>query len=197
MARQLALLAVAVALSGRVLFAEHLEPEPTIRLKTYNYARVPVHTLERAQQGVSFIFKRIGVKTEWVKETEPHLRIFIVDKLVDAATSGEDIFGHAPKDPDGKSSGMAYVSYGRIQELIRNSNPKEYPQLETTDILTCFIAHEIGHLLLPAGSHTATGIMRARWTATDLKLMGKSYASFTAEQEKLIKIQVCRLSQTC
>jgi hypothetical protein len=197
MARQLVRLAVTVALLSGVLFAERLAPEPTIRLKTYNQARIPVQTLERAQQGVTFIFKRIGVKTEWVKDGEPQLRIFIVDSLVDAAISSEDIFGHTPREPDGTSSGMAYVAYGRIRELVRNSNPKDYPQLETTDILTYFIAHEIGHLLLPAGSHTPTGIMRARWTASDLKLMGKSYASFTPEQEKLIKIQVCRLSQSC
>jgi hypothetical protein len=177
--------------------AERAEREPTIRLKTYNHASLSVQTLERAQQGVTFIFKRIGVKTEWVKDAEPQLRIFIVANLVDAAVSSEDMFGLAPRDPDGTSSGLAYVSYGRIKELIRSSKPDEYPQLETTDILTYFIAHEIGHLLLPAGSHTRTGIMRARWTAADLKLMGKSYASFTPEQKKLIKLQACRLSQTC
>jgi len=197
MARPFVRLAVTVALLSSALFAEHLEPEPAIRLKTYNRSSVSVQTLERAQQGVTFIFKRIGVKTEWVKDGEPQLRIFIVDQLVDVAVSSEDIFGHAPRDPDGTSSAMAYVSYGRISELIRNSNPKEYPQLETTDVLTYCIAHEIGHLLLPAGAHTSTGIMRARWAAADFKLMGKSYESFTPAQEKLIKIQACRLSQTC
>src|SRR5690349_16317162 len=95
MARQLVELAVAVALLGRLLFAEHLQPEPPIRLITYNRAGVPLRTLERAQQGVSFIFKRIGVNTKWVKETDAHLKIILVDKLVDDAVSSEDVFGHA------------------------------------------------------------------------------------------------------
>jgi hypothetical protein len=190
-------LAFTVALLGGAIFAEPVKATPTIRLKTYSRVRVPDRTLGQVQQAVTFIFKRIGVKTEWVTDAEPQLRVFIVDTMVDPAVSSEDIFGHAPRDPDGTSSGMAYVSYSRIQEFIRSSEPQGYPPLDIADILTYFIAHEIGHMLLPAGSHTPTGIMRARWRATDFKLMGKSYMSFTPEQEKLIRIQACRLSQNC
>jgi len=146
---------------------------------------------------VTFIFKTIGVKTEWVTDREPQLRIFVVDRLVDEAVSSEDIFGYAPRDPDGTSSGMAYIAYGRIHELVLESRLPGHQRLDAEDVLTYFIAHEIGHLLLPAGSHTATGIMRARWRAADFNPAGKNFMSFTPEQEKLIKIQACRLSTKC
>src|SRR5262249_2007375 len=154
------------------LFAARCEPAPTIRLKTYNYARISGRTLEQAQRAVAFIFKRIGVEAEWVTDGEPQLRILIVDKL-DAAISSDDMFGYAPKDSDGTSSGMAYVAYGHVRELMGNSKQEDYPPLDAANILTYLMAHEIGHLLLPAGSHTTTGIMRARWKVADFKLVGK------------------------
>jgi len=189
-------LAFSLALSGRALFTGPFESAPTIRLKTYNHARVPGRTLEQAQRAVTFIFKGIGVKAEWVTDGEPQFRILIVDKL-DAAISSDDMFGYAPRDRDGTSSGMAYVAYGHVRELMGNSKREGYPPLDAADILTYLMAHEIGHLLLPAGSHTTTGIMHARWKVADFKLMGKSFMSFTPEQERLIKIQACRLSPKC
>ncbi len=43
----------------------------------------------------------------------------------------------------------------------------------SADILGNVMAHELGHLLLGSNSHTATGIMRARWQGEELRRAGE------------------------
>jgi hypothetical protein len=132
------------------------------------------------------------VKAEWVTDTEPQYRIVIVEAMVDPAETGEDIFGSTPRAPDGTPGGRAYVAYGRIKQFIADSEKWRYPTLDTKQVLAYIIAHEVGHLLLPAGSHSPGGIMRAQWRSIDLKLMATANMTFTPEQAKLIKNELAR-----
>jgi hypothetical protein len=166
----------------------------TIRLRSYDYAHLGSRRLEQTQGQVSAIFKRIGVTTEWVTDDAPQLRIFIVAETADTAASGADVFGYTPREPDGTHSSRAYVLYGRVQDFVRNSEPWRYPPLAPTRVLAYFVAHEIGHLLLPANSHSPVGIMRERWRDTDFKLMATANPSFTSEQANLIRKEVLRFT---
>jgi hypothetical protein len=56
-----------------------------------------------------------------------------------------------------------------------------------TDILGNVMAHELGHLLLGSNSHTATGIMRARWQTEELRRAGEGSLLFNAEQAERMR----------
>jgi len=171
------------------------DPSPTLKLQSYNQAHIPERILSQAQREVTSIFKRIGVKTAWVTDTKPQYRIVIVETLIDASGTGDEAFGSTPRAPDGMPSGRAYVAYGRIKQFAADSEKWRYPPLNPEHVLAYFIAHEIGHLLLPADSHSPIGIMRAEWRAIDFKLMATANMSFTSEQAKLIKNEVARQSR--
>jgi hypothetical protein len=52
------------------------------------------------------------------------------------------------------------------------------------------MAHEMGHLLLPANSHSQGGVMRADWDSEHLLRMVKGVLQFTPEQGELIRSHV-------
>jgi len=170
------------------------DPDPAIKVRFYDRAGVGVQTLERAERQVKLIFKRVGVEAEWVEDAEPQFRILIVEQMDPVMASRGDVFGYAPRDPDGTSSGMAYVAYTPIRAFVRNPEPGG-PRLNASEMLAYCIAHEIGHLLLPPGSHSPTGIMRARWRSTDLALIATGRLLFTPEQAKIIKDQAVQRTQ--
>jgi hypothetical protein len=57
------------------------------------------------------------------------------------------------------------------------------------------VAHELGHLLLGAYSHSNRGVMGARWSGTDLLLAGQRGLSFSASEEKLLRTVLTARSQ--
>ena len=169
-------------------------PEATIRVRIYDQAHLDRQTIERAQRQVSFIFEKIGVRLEWLTEGEPPLRILLVEQLPPEIRSSEEVFGYTPKDPDGTSSGLAYVAYAPVKAFVQKPEPGR-PRLNVSDMLGYAIAHEIGHLLLPAGSHSPAGVMRARWRAKDFELISTGTLLFTSQQGERIRDTVRRLPQ--
>src|SRR5689334_15085747 len=57
-------------------------------------------------------------------------------------------------------------------------------------VLGTVLAHEIGHLLLGRNSHSATGIMRARWQSRDFYAVLKGASGFSAAESKRIREQI-------
>src|SRR5262249_10769 len=145
-------------------------PETTIKVRIYDQAHVDRQTLEKAQRRVSFIFEQIGVRVDWLTEGQPPLKILLVEQLPPEIRSSQEVFGQTPKDSDGTSIGIAYVAYAPVKAFVQKPEPGR-PQLNVSDILGYAIAHEIGHLLLPPGSHSPAGIMRARWRGGDFELI--------------------------
>jgi len=170
------------------------QPVPPIKLRSYDHAHVGDQTMEKAKRRVSFIVQQAGIRAEWVADGEPQLRILVIEQMSAVITSSGEVFGFTPKDPDGTSSGIAYVAYASIQALVQNPEPGR-PRLDPADLLGYCIAHEIGHLLLPPGSHSPSGIMRARWRGDDFKLIATGRLLFTAEQAKLIRQAAALLLQ--
>jgi hypothetical protein len=50
------------------------------------------------------------------------------------------------------------------------------------DLLGLALAHEMGHVLLPPPSHSATGIMQASWEGDDLRHVLSGDTAFTEAQ---------------
>jgi hypothetical protein len=55
------------------------------------------------------------------------------------------------------------------------------------------IAHEIGHLLLGANSHSPVGIMRPQWRLADEVWMAKGALVFDTDQAKRMQMELTRL----
>jgi hypothetical protein len=75
-------------------------------------------------------------------------------------------------------SRAANVIYERIRQIARRRHVA--PGL----LLGYVIAHELGHLLLPARSHSSSGLMRPD---LDLELAAMKKLRFTADQVALIQ----------
>jgi hypothetical protein len=75
---------------------------------------------------------------------------------------GDDVFGFAVVLSEPGSSLLASVFYHRIRTLADDLG------YSRSEALGYIMAHEIGHLLLPSGAHSPSGIILARLTREDL-----------------------------
>jgi len=92
-----------------------------------------------------------------------------------------DSLGFTPRVAPQTAGGTVYVFYRRAQMLA---------QSQKVDLATLFghvLAHEIGHALLPFGSHSLNGIMRGEWDLKQLRAAEQGCLSFTDDQVKLIR----------
>ena len=145
--------------------AEELGPEVNVAVRVYNYAGVPVGTLAQAEEGAAGIFRQAGIGFFWVdcpltKEEigrfpacttirdplAPTLKI-----LPEAMATGL----HAPPGQFGITIQPhgSFVFFHRVEELAKVTG------IALRVILSHIMAHELGHLMLGEGNHSASGIM--------------------------------------
>jgi hypothetical protein len=183
-----ALRAIAFPASGHE--AEPLEPL-TIEVVTVNQARIPRETVKRAEQVATRIFLAAGIRLEWTntapdsvepyRETAQQLKIHIVpDSPMKQA--GRRL-GVAERLVD-NSDRRAFVFYNEIVDLAQLNG------VDIEPILGHALAHEMGHVLLPYGSHTSQGIMREEWDRAQFEAMAKGLLTFTAQHTDLIRMRV-------
>lgn len=110
-------------------------------------------------------------------ESPTHLAVRIVAKSKQGTS---DVFGEAFLSAEGTGC-YSDVFYDRAVSLNSDWH------VSLTDILGNVMAHELGHLLLGSNSHTATGIMRARWQAEELRRAGEGSLLFNAEQAERMR----------
>ena len=181
--------AAAIMMGGRVSaqgepIAATAEREATIVLHVTNYADLSREVLEGAMARVAMIYERIGVRIAWVDDMgsvrrhadgQLHLTVLLLsremaEKQISAAGIKEGVLGLA--HPEG---GRASIFCDRI--AAAPGAPKYFP-VPLGDV----IAHEVGHLMLGANSHSRTGIMRAYTNVHALHLQ-----SFDKAQERIIR----------
>ncbi len=167
-------------------------------------AGVPIQTLTAAERGASSIFQRIGLRMEWLDCSAAH--------VTDQKDREWDITWHRPRDPadvvlemlpplrsrdgahetagiarqpgDGSPGVSAGVFYRRAHDLARLGDASE------AQILACLVVHELGHLLLGPGAHTASGIMQPEWSRADWRAAAWGRLAFDRSQEERIRSAV-------
>jgi hypothetical protein len=185
------------------------EPDLTVSVRVYNYAKVSGGVLGGAEREASRIFTAAGVDTVWVdcptsqiqvRSTSYQLQeveapcpqpvsgadvdLRILPHLAPARHAfSDDMFGFA----DGSS--LATVFYGRVEDLAHGYDGDE---TEIPVILGHVIAHEIGHLLLGSNSHSPAGIMCGKWDREYLRLGRMGLHVFSPEQSALMRATVFR-----
>jgi hypothetical protein len=170
-----------------------------IAIDIHNYAKVEQDTLGGAKQEVAHILRRTGVETLWAATSgEGVLRLPGIDiNIIPSSMSNrltlppgvsKDALGFTPGlEPD---RNWAYILYNRVEAIAMNFFESSYAN--TAEILGCAIAHEIGHMLLTAPSHSQTGIMRRAWDVWDLRYARRGSLLFTPQQGRRIREEVER-----
>jgi hypothetical protein len=82
---------------------------------------------------------------------------------------------------------VAYAFYGPIEASAER-------QTDVAKLLGCLMAHELGHLLLVRGSHSPAGLMKNRWSQSEMDLVTASLLMFTKEQAKSIRLAVRKMN---
>lgn len=149
---------------------ETLGQSQPVNVSVFSDVPIPEQVLALAEQSASQIFSSIGVDVVWIncihgpsatpdqgciRTYGPRDLVLRITSHVSSVTS-DAAFGVAWLDADG-SGRYADVFWTRAQELRTNSNA------DLGRILGSVMAHEIGHLLLGANSHSTSGLMQARW----------------------------------
>jgi hypothetical protein len=178
---------------GQLVSAGTLDQnKPEITIFVYNTARVSPRDLALAQQQATMIFRQAGIATAWVDCTAASLMgacqpagpgQFIVHIVARGKTSSDAVFGLAFLGTDGTGK-YSDVFYDRIEKMHRDSGASPARLLGTV------AAHEIGHLLLGSQSHSAMGVMSARWRGEEMRRVSMGGLRFTSEQASRMRARI-------
>jgi hypothetical protein len=183
-------------------FAQSVRPStplpPEVSISVHDYAGVSTTLLTAAEDQARETFRRAGLETVWVncspklEKHEPeschfadaiHLTLKISPRAMNAQVRDRiDVLGTSYPDEQGAGY-FAYVFYDRVQELAERRTLGHA-------LLADVMAHEIGHLLLGSNSHSASGIMCARWDAEQLRNVSEGRMSFAASESRLMRERV-------
>lgn len=155
----------------------------TLLVQVDNDARIPTADLARMEAVVARRFLAIGVHVIWehaeVALDDPrglrvHLRLLSrtsADRKIVKERIGNSVLGQT-----NRPARLVYIFCHRIVEAS-----VKYLH-EYTQILGLVVAHEFGHVLLPAGGHSESGLMNGR-----TNLWGKIVHQFTPEEGEAIR----------
>ena len=175
-----------------------LAPEaPTITVAVQDEAGVPRDWLRQAKAELVRIYREVDVQIvlwDLNPSSSPGSGVAVLRNMltVTIRQSPAALKGDLPWNAMGMASGtgvergrVAYVFYSRIEQ---------FTPLYRGRFLGHFMAHELGHLLLPQYSHSPTGLMRAQWNREDLERAQHGLLPFTPEQATLIRSRATLLA---
>jgi hypothetical protein len=140
--------------------------------------------LDRAKSHVTFIYQVAGIDIDWFDRDDPRLldpeilKSLVTVTLYSAEMANrspdrESVVGKAP--PGGRT---VKVLYERLEDIWGGRLGK------AALLLGNVIAHEIGHLVLPRGTHSPVGLMVEQMNIT---VATTRLLFFTPEQMKMIR----------
>jgi hypothetical protein len=157
---------------------------PTVLVMLQNDAAVPAHVAGQAQAEVVRLYDLIGVEVVWVtKVPEPGRRLRVVSVVTWEPSEDEcppSVLGLTYGNHASRGT-RAYVFWPRVERA----------SLEFTaalqNVLAVAMAHELGHMLLPDGSHAKRGLMRAPWNGDDFRSASAGLLHFSHESAALVR----------
>ena len=155
---------------------------PSVFLYLANEAGVSSDIVGGARREVIRIYAQIGVRVIWEEHANgnPKAPLVIIIPATTGQWVGPMVLGIAVRGAN-YSGRLAYVFYDRVEPLARKH------QISDASLLGVAIAHEIGHLLLPYGSHSSSGLMQGDWDDRQFLLARARLLRFTPQQAELIR----------
>ena len=179
---------------------ESIHPVLKVNVRIFNYADVPSAVFTKAQKQAGRIFSRSGIVTNWIECFVPSQSVKrdprctakpkaddIVMRIVSKAmirSRPHSEFGIALIPRDGGFGKHASVFYIRLDEYT------ERWQASKGLLLGHLVAHEMGHLLLGANSHSASGLMHAPWSRKTIESASRGTLFFTSQEATRMQQQV-------
>jgi hypothetical protein len=171
----------------------------TITIRIHNYAQVKPTVLLPAKKTAAEILKKAGVETIWVEcysgqaslsDAECAHPMTPLDLTLNLLPQSQTKHFHSRDEilgvallPGGEDFGFyAYVFCGGAKAYAAHH------ELDLSRLLGHVIAHELGHLLLGANSHSGTGIMQPCWNVNDLIAIGHGGMSFSFSEKKKLQM---------
>jgi hypothetical protein len=175
---------VAFTAQSRVLARESDDREQVSALvRVENMANVPVDVLRLSEARAAEVFGRIAVQLEWIDsqtanrdEVVAQYTVVIMSRGAVQEKAGRESLADIVVGEAALTAHRAYIFYDRIAAI------RAVPSRDVGPILGDVIAHELGHLMLPPNSHSASGIMRA-----GLELKPEWVGTFDERQALLIR----------
>jgi hypothetical protein len=170
-------------------FRKGARGRPGARHRGGNDAQVPVDVLDKAERIAGDAYALAGVSVVWLERTRAtsqvrpddiHVVVVLLSGEMSARKAAE---GRLALDVLGTASsgvGRAYVLTSRVMAVANQMATSPVPA-----VLGHVMAHEVGHLLLPPNSHTATGIM-----AENIEIGMHDPQRFEYRQERLLRLKL-------
>ena len=179
-----ALAVSAALLTARAATAADAPERATIILHVDDFANLLPDDLGTAEAVVRRILGTARIRTVWRAgrqkppriEGAAYLKVLLLSRRMSDKKILADEVGPTVLAQAAKVCGRAYIFSHRVAALAKRH------QRDLGSLLGQVIAHEVGHLVLPEKSHSATGIMSA-----SLDLGPTADLAFTPEQAAAIR----------
>lgn len=168
-------------------FAGEINSSPAFTVLVFNFRQVHSEILAKAKDEVDSILERAGVHAVWrdcPTGDEPCRKgtgtVFFLAIMAGPVQNRfvDTVSGHAVV-----ADHLAVVYYDSLPRLPNG----RVSTSDTATILGCVIAHELGHLMLGARSHSISGIMQAVWDFEQTRRALMSQLSFLPEEGALLR----------
>jgi hypothetical protein len=175
--------------------------ERQITVRVRNYARIESGYLLEAETTARKILQEAGADVVWVVcfdgstwsmelgcASRPSPMDLTVNVLPFSSSEGirqkENVFGYATEDGEYGFAGDAWIFYDPIKKFAAER------EMSPAQLLGHVLAHEMGHILLGAKSHSGMGLMRAQWSSRELQAVDQGTLYFSAYESKQIRKSV-------
>lgn len=190
---------LATAILASLAFALRVDAGPNkhpgvihLKVSVFNDAQIPQSVLRAAEARTQTVFAESGITLTWLDCGTPgnwHTELGCQDvsfpthlsvRLVAGKKAvSQDTFGQSYLNEQGEGNYAnvyaATLSSAKALEVIREG-----------DLLGYVVVHELGHLLLGKNSHSAEGLMRAKWEVAELREAARGNLLFSkSEAERM------------
>jgi hypothetical protein len=122
---------------------------------------------------------------EPLQANEVILRIVLAG-TTDLQSRARASLGDSLVDMAGRGGWFSTIYVDRVTAMAR------FAGVDETDVLSCAIAHEIGHLLLGTRAHAGRGLMRALWSAAEFRRNAALDWLFSADEARMMRETITR-----
>lgn len=160
------------------------EPAPlTVVVAILDSAAVPAENMATARNAAAAAFRRAGVVIEWAgtasgcqlgADAPFCIQVLLRARNSQSALGARRIMGMALAADNNRAVLSLY--FDAVTDVARRYGAAR------GEVLGLALIHEMGHVLLPPPSHSATGIMQPSWEGDDLRHVLAGDAAFTEAQ---------------
>jgi hypothetical protein len=151
-----------------------------VTVRVYDYAGVPADTMATAQVIAGDAYRAAGIEVEWVMPSSGAASAGFFVNVLPGRTADMLV----PRDAVGFAAPGSVEATVLFDRIIAVSKER---RIAKGVLLGYVMAHEIGHLLLPAHSHSVSGLMRAN---LDVRVAAEKRLRFTGDEAQIMRTRL-------